>query len=167
MADHPRSLRREGLCSASLSRGAAPARWPVGVTRRLLGLVRGSLVGRKGGPTCPAHIRNPRRPHHRPRCRDAAIRAFIRLKVFSHWALRGEDAAGAAGIVVNWHPHRSYKSGASGSVTPGLTILLGPEALGRISKSKISVGKYKVAQAFGMSTTPLMCPWTGAVPRIV
>jgi hypothetical protein len=35
-----------------------------------------------------------------------------------------------------------------------------------MSKSKISVGSHSVAQAFGTSTTPLMCPCTGAVPRI-
>lgn len=42
----------------------------------------------------------------------------------------------------------------------------GPSTPGLMSKSKISVGRYNVAQAFGMSTTPEMCPCTGAVPRI-
>jgi hypothetical protein len=34
--------------------------------------------------------------------------------------------------------------------------LVGPSAPGMMSKSKISVGSQSVAQAFGMSTTPLM-----------
>ena len=33
-------------------------------------------------------------------------------------------------------------------------------------QSKISVGSHSVAQALGMSTTPLIWPCTGAVPRI-
>lgn len=47
-----------------------------------------------------------------------------------------------------------------------LTAFTGPAALGRTSKSKICVGNQSVAQAFGMSTTPLMWPCTGAVPRM-
>ena len=50
--------------------------------------------------------------------------------------------------------------------TPPLTPANGPEAVGVISKLKISVGKYSVAQAFGISTIPLMRPSTGAVPRM-
>ena len=36
--------------------------------------------------------------------------------------------------------------------------MVGPLALGRMSKSKISVGIAMVQQAFGMSTMPLMRP---------
>jgi len=43
---------------------------------------------------------------------------------------------------------------------------VGPLAFGLMSKSKICVGSQSVAQAFGTSTTPLMWPCTGAVPRI-
>ena len=43
---------------------------------------------------------------------------------------------------------------------------VGPAAEGLMSKSKMPVGIQSVAQAFGMSTTPEMWPWTGAVPRI-
>ncbi len=42
------------------------------------------------------------------------------------------------------------------------TWWLGPMALGRMSNAKISVGSYKVQQALGMSTIPLMRPSTGA-----
>jgi DNA-binding CsgD family transcriptional regulator len=38
--------------------------------------------------------------------------------------------------------------------------LIGPAALGLMSKSKICVGNHKVAHAFGISTTPLMWPCT-------
>src|SRR3954454_13771537 len=44
--------------------------------------------------------------------------------------------------------------------------LNGPADDGITSKSKISVGSHKVAQALGTSTTPEMWPCTGAVPRI-
>ena len=47
------------------------------------------------------------------------------------------------------------------------TAFVGPEAFGRMSKSKISVGIARVQQAFGMSTMPLIRPSTGAVPRIM
>lgn len=57
-------------------------------------------------------------------------------------------------------------SGASGMSMPGLTPGNGPLALGLMSKSKISVGSHKVAQALGMSTTPLIWPCTGATPRM-
>ena len=50
------------------------------------------------------------------------------------------------------------------SVPP--TIFVGPSAFGVMSKLKMSVGRYSVAQAFGMSTIPLILPCTGAVPRI-
>ena len=41
---------------------------------------------------------------------------------------------------------------------------VGPAALGLMSNSKMSVGNHSVAHALGMSTTPLMCPCTGAEP---
>jgi len=50
---------------------------------------------------------------------------------------------------------------------PAGTECFGPDAFGRISKSKISVGMASVQQAFGMSTMPLMRPSHGAVPRIM
>lgn len=40
----------------------------------------------------------------------------------------------------------------------------GPLAVGRMSKSKMAVGKYNEQQAFGMSTTPLTRPSIGAAP---
>ncbi|MNG38500.1 hypothetical protein D3C84_1262300 [compost metagenome] len=42
----------------------------------------------------------------------------------------------------------------------------GPEAFGLMSKSKMPVGSHSVAHEFGTSTTPLMWPCTGAVPKI-
>jgi len=48
--------------------------------------------------------------------------------------------------------------------TPPWMCLTGPDADGWISKSKISVGSQSVAHELGISTTPLMCPCTGAQP---
>lgn len=42
----------------------------------------------------------------------------------------------------------------------------GPAALGLMSKSKMPVGSHSVAQELGTSTTPLIWPCTGAVPRM-
>lgn len=46
------------------------------------------------------------------------------------------------------------------------TALIGPSAPGRMSKSKISMGRASVAQALGISTMPLIRPSHGAVPRM-
>src|SRR5258705_448881 len=43
-------------------------------------------------------------------------------------------------------------------------VLFGPAALGRMSKSKMAVGRYSVQQALGMSTIPLIRPSIGAEP---
>jgi hypothetical protein len=51
------------------------------------------------------------------------------------------------------------------SMLPSI-IFIGPAAFGLMSKSKICVGSHSVAQELGTSTTPLMWPCTGAVPRI-
>jgi hypothetical protein len=59
-----------------------------------------------------------------------------------------------------------YLSGEIGIVTSPVMNFVGPAADGMMSKSKISVGSHSVAQAFGISTTPEMWPWHGAVPRI-
>jgi hypothetical protein len=44
--------------------------------------------------------------------------------------------------------------------------LAGPAALGMMSKPKMYLGSHSVAQALGISTTPEICPRTGAVPSI-
>jgi hypothetical protein len=58
------------------------------------------------------------------------------------------------------HPRRArhHLSGDIGISTALMICLVGPAALGMTSKSKMSVGSHKVAQAFGMSTTPEMWP---------
>jgi len=50
----------------------------------------------------------------------------------------------------------TYLSFDNGTSIPGVTFLVGPSALGLTSKSKISVGNQSVAQALGISTTPLI-----------
>ena len=108
----------------------------------------------------------------------------------------GKRPAPVAEIVIDWHQfssstiapaswrsraakpraarrgitHRSsgghHLSGDMGMSTPPLTCLTGPSAPGITSNAKMSVGSQSVAQALGMSTTPEMWPWHGAVPRI-
>src|SRR5690242_8054351 len=64
------------------------------------------------------------------------------------------------------HPHHAHLSGEIGIWMSPVMCFTGPAADGITSKSKISVGSHKVAQAFGTSTTPEIWPCTGAVPRI-
>ena len=59
----------------------------------------------------------------------------------------------------------SAQGAECGAPGPG-SICVGPDVEGRTSKSKIAVGMYTVAQAFGMSTTPDNRPSIGAAPRI-
>src|SRR5437764_6328764 len=113
-----------------------------------------------------------------PRGFKTAVRAFARHIVLGHRPRLGKGAALGTQIVVDGHQslpvsfidvwgrgpavpqsrRRSYLSGDIGISTPGMTCLVGPAALGMTSKSKISVGSHSVAQAFGISTTPEMCP---------
>jgi hypothetical protein len=57
-------------------------------------------------------------------------------------------------------------SNDNGITTEPSKNFVGPAALGLMSKSKICVGNHSVAHALGTSTTPLMWPCTGAVPRM-
>lgn len=98
-------------------------------------------------------------------------------------AQRVELATVLAGVVIGGHQsllHKRIKAGRhSGPRKPasylsyeiGISMLpsryfTGPAALGLMSKSKICVGSHRVAQALGTSTTPLIWPCTGAVPRM-
>ena len=86
---------------------------------------------------------------HRPHLRErTAIRAFVVVERHSSMSLR------------------VHRSGASGTSIEPSRNFVGPSAPGIRSYSKTSVGSHSVAQAFGMSTTPEICPCTGAVPRI-
>lgn len=85
----------------------------------------------------------------------AAVRAGLGLGTPGHRAQRLERAATRAVIFVGRH-RRAQTSGDSGMSTPFVTDAVGPFADGLMSKSKIAVGSHSVAQAFGMSTTPLM-----------
>ena len=102
-----------------------------------------------------------------------ALRAGDREVALPHGTQGVEAPAGCAGVVISRHDAGLlgsvglyYRSSDNGISLPGVTSLVGPAAFGLMSKSKIWVGSHNVAQAFGISTTPLMWPWTGAVPRI-
>ena len=150
-----------------------------------------ALVGRMGKPSLCGQPRHVRRGQIGPRRHLAAVRTVERQFAVGHRPHFSEWAAIGTEIFVSRHrsppngwpwgrvrhglrPHRtrtrgderSYLSGDSGRSKPPLMCLIGPAALGMMSKSKISVGRYKVAQALGISTTPEMWPCTGAVPRI-
>src|SRR6202012_4660201 len=75
---------------------------------------------------------------------------------------RHRPAPFAQGFLVSEH----HLSGEIGIWISPLMCLIGPADDGITSKSNISVGSHKVAQALGTSTTPEMWPWHGAVPRM-
>jgi hypothetical protein len=97
-------------------------------------------------------------------CGNSTGRTFRRQAAFSKRTPFGESAALPAIIFVNRHGILLYF--ATERSAPLLIIFFGPSAFGMMSNSKISVGRNTVAQAFGISTIPLMCPSTGAVPRM-
>jgi hypothetical protein len=186
MADHPGTGRREALCGGISSRrswfgalqtGAASA--PRTVLRGKLRLVSGSLVHRHALACTCVTARDGRRSQKGTRRRGSAVRAEKRVGAFRHWAQSRERAASIAFVVVErhlaslsdgahpigllepigCHLHRNfYTSSESGTSIEPSKNFCGPAALGLMSKSKISVGSHNVAQAFGMSTTPEICP---------
>lgn len=138
------------------------------------------------------HARESRCGQNDPWCGDRALRTILRHVVFRHRPHVSKWSAIITKIFVNRHSSspsdcpfviatltrrwqdthhlrigsRNYLSGDSGISIPPLMCLIGPTDDGMMSKSKISVGSHSVAQAFGTSTTPEMCPCTGAVPRM-
>ena len=162
-----------------------------------LGCVRAALIGGVCLPPVSRHAEEIGRPQDSARRRTRAFRTIPGRVAFGHRPHVRERAAIAANIIVNRHfifpaleityapdaggecgaalrvpsrmPSRreTYLSGESDTSTPPLMCLMGPADEGMMSKSKISVGRYSVAQAFGISTTPLIWPCTGATPRMV
>src|SRR3954454_8922851 len=101
--------------------------------------------------------------HHR----DIRRPASSRLLRNTHFQL----SRGGCGAALRCRPApiaqgEGYLSGEIGIWMSPVMCLIGPADDGITSKSKISVGSHKVAQALGTSTTPEMWPCTGAVPRI-
>ncbi len=159
-------------------------------TRRCRRRVRATLVGGMGQPALGRQAGHIRCREIGPWRFAAAMRTIVPKVAFRHRPYLGKGAAIGAEIFVSGHRlpldvsckfgcgmafgHTAsvrargtrYLSGDSGRSMPPLICLIGPAALGMISKSKISVGSQSVAQAFGISTTPEIWPCTGAVPRI-
>ena len=166
MTDHPRPCLGERFnpdCfrHAFASRAAAPAGRCM-AARSCRG-ASAALVRRMRAPHASLHASESGRGEDRSRRLVPTLRAGRRLGIGRHRARRGKWAATVAKILVDRH---GYRSGASGIVTPPLMPPVGPSMPGLMSNSKISVGSHSVAHEFGMSTTPLMWPCTGAVPRI-
>jgi hypothetical protein len=159
-----------------------------------LGRVGTALVGSVGLALVRRHAEESRRRQYHPRRFTFTLRTVLRRIAFRHRPHIREWTAILAEIFIDRHfipsrvlcpsfatadagrqpravPHpvawELYLSGDSDTSRPPLTCFIGPADDGMISKSKISVGRYSVAQAFGMSTTPLIWPCTGATPRIV
>jgi len=143
-----------------------------------------ALVGRVRQSALARHRCAIGRGQERARRLLPASRTFVGQIAFRHRPHPRERPAGGTEIVVDWHGlflglpldrsrscrrkargaarhrpppvagRRHYLSGDIGMGTPPLTCLMGPAALGITSKSKISVGSQRVAQALGISTTP-------------
>lgn len=110
-----------------------------------------------------------------------ALRAVLWLVPFGAWEQRFERTTIGADKVVDRHDpapfrcstqHRAtlamsvpdretrhtrcHSPQRATGISSELAMILGPSALGMMSKSKISVGSQTVAQTLGMSTMPLM-----------
>src|ERR1700754_3431689 len=81
-----------------------------------------------------------------------AIRAGQRIVAFAHGTECGENTAFPTLVIINRHRSPQFTSGDNGIETPPEMAFTGPDAVGMISKSKMSVGSQSVAQAFGIST---------------
>ena len=91
----------------------------------------------------------------------------------STWAIAGSIARRLGRLPARTRRRAGHRvsgghhlSGDIGISIPPVRCLVGPAALGITSNAKMSVGSHSVAQALGISTTPDMWPWHGAVPRI-
>jgi hypothetical protein len=161
MADHPRpaswktAFGRGLPCRGGRSRRRASAISALTTGSRNPWRMRAPLVGRQGRAPCRIHRREMRGRDRHPRRRSTAIRARLGGLELRHRPECLEWAALRTVVFVERHG-RAYLSGDNGTSTSPLRYFVGPAAFGRISKSKISVGRYSVAQALGISTTPLI-----------
>jgi hypothetical protein len=180
LAGHARGFPRTARASGAVRRLERRQR------ARLAGA---SLVGRMGEPRRGGNRRAMRRCQNDAWCKRAARRTVRGTIALGHRPDGGEGPAPCAEIFINWHclilvrtsrtaAHdaavpdalrcltSAHKSGDIGMSIALVMCLVGPAAFGITSKAKISVGSHSVAQALGISTTPDMCPCTGAVPRM-
>ncbi len=145
---------------------------PLGtVGRAFIGFVRRSIGRRQ---------RRELRHGQQPTRRGSAGRTVTGLGEFRHRDHFGKRSAIVAHVIIYRHVFSfprlagpilgptlfDQRSGAKGTSTEPSSCFVGPSAVGIMSKSKISLGNHKVAQALGMSTTPEIWPCTGAVPKI-
>lgn len=188
MSEHPRPsgwrAALQGLCARCLSATGARFAGAVHVTAaaalRTSRLMCAALVARPGVARRCAH-------HGESRCRGeshrvcAAIRTRYGQVAFRDAAQHVRGAVVGTMEFIDGHQEsssarrptdaarvscRAMGYEATARSLPPRSINFGPSALIEISKSKIPVGSHRVAHAFGISTMPLMCPSTGAVPRI-
>lgn len=157
MPQHPRpAVRFGGGLQGWLFRFGAGFRFDATVGTAGMAHMRGvgaSLVSFPGFAILRAHRRqvNQRKIFF---CWFSTIRT---IRCCSRFLERTEDRkrpAAFARILVHRHNAPSYRAMARSLLA--LIIFFGPAAFGRMSNSKISVGRKTVAQAFGISTMPLM-----------
>lgn len=172
--------RAAGLLLAARTASASGA-----VAAQTLGAVGAAFVGGKGGAAARVHLGQPRCGQQHPGRACRAGGAIAGIGKSRHRGKRLEGAALRAGVIIDGHgaflPFRGgwgraipraarlhHRSWAMGMSTEPSTSRVGPSTEGINAEpfSKMSVGSHSVAQAFGTSTTPEICPCTGAVPRI-
>ena len=120
------------------------------MARHGVGLMLAFLIPREGLTPVTRHQAEIRRKND-PNRGLTAFRARCWKIAFGQATAERELAAARTFVFVEWHG--SYFTLAR---SLPLTIFFGPLALGMMSNLKISVGRYNVAHAFGMSTMPLM-----------
>lgn len=189
MRNHPRASRWEALGTIRAVQGFAACFLATAATRasrpvcaRLFRAVRRALVDTVGCDGRAVGRPQLRRGQHNAVAVSATGGASARIAKGAHGSQRLEGAMVGTVILVDRHGIlrmagtpadrrgktyvADHRSGASGISIEPSRYFFGPSALGIMSHSKISVGNQRVAQALGISTTPEICPCTGAVPRM-
>jgi hypothetical protein len=158
-------VHRPGGFAQSFSRGTAAAPSAAPMARFHAGFVPALFVPCKSVAPPRRHEAQAGRGHDasgttktpRTRSREVAL---------SDAPPQGESSALTARVIIEGHIREIRVHFALARSALPVTIFFGPSAFGRMSNEKISDGTYSVAQALGISTMPLMWPWTGAVPRV-
>lgn len=186
MRNHPWTFGREGFRSVSMVQGfrgflagrsAAGTPWSMAGTTRAIGAAFICFM-RLTGPA--RHYRNAWGCHQYAWRGRVAVRASAGGGKMCECGKCCEGTAVFALVVIEGHgnlrtnggrrprsrPPDSHRSCAIGISTDPSRYFVGPSAFGIISHSKMSLGSQSVAQALGISTTPEICPCTGAVPKI-
>ena len=187
MRNHPRTLGREALGAVWAVEGragdptlAAAATGAPGTVGRFTGAVGAAFINAMGGPGGAVQGSEARKTNRNARRSRAAGRTRFGFLIGVQRSLGVKRPTTVTAVLVERHfsirsraraagrspPSVGHRSGARGTSMEPSRCLTGPSAFGIRSHSNMSVGSQSVAQAFGMSTTPEIWPWQGAVPRM-